>query len=120
MDQLAKLFVIYALLFLGLLAPKLSPLALYLSPNIMAVVICTGADMVTIYIGADGQPVEVSEVELAACVLADPSAVADYVYARWTQAPRTCRARFVENTSALRTEAERGLLPALRGPPFVI
>lgn len=109
-----------ALLIAGILVPKVSALALHLNPNIMAIVICTGTDMVTIHIGPDGQPLEVSEVEQTACVLADPKAIANRAYAQWTLAPRSYRARFVENENVLRSEAEEGPLPDLRGPPFVI
>jgi len=115
-----KNMLIFALLTVGLLVPKVSALALHLNPNIMAIVICTGTDIITIHIGADGQPVEASEAEQAACVLSDPNAIANRAYAQWTLAPRSYRATFVENENALRSEAETGLLPCLRGPPFVI
>ncbi len=108
------------MLIAGLLVPKVSALALHLNPNIMAIVICTGTEMVTIHIGADGEPVETTEAGQASCVLADPNAGANPAYAVWTQAPRSYRASFVEIANSARTEAEVGLLPDLRGPPRVI
>ena len=76
--------------------------------------------MVTIHIDRDGQPVETTETEHAPCVVADPNAAVNAAYTRWTQAPRSYRATFVENASAVRSDAEAGLLPDLRGPPPVI
>ena len=115
-----KTIVIYSLLFAGLLVPKVAAVALHLNPNITAIVICNGTELVTIHIGADGQPIEIATAEHAPCVLADPNAVANPAYALWTKAPRSYRATFVENTIDFRSEAEAGLLPDLRGPPAVI
>ena len=115
-----KSIVIFFLLIAGLLVPRISALALHLNPNIMAIVICTGTEMVTIHIGADGHPIETTEAEQTLCILADAHAETTSAYTQWTKVPRSYRATFVENAMSVRSEAEVGLLPDLRGPPFVI
>lgn len=116
---LKTLFIVPALVA-ALLAPKLSSLVLHLHPGIMTIVICTGSEMVTLHIGADGEPVELDEASPAPCLLVNPNDIGHPAYVRWTQAPRTYRATFVEIHHDFRSQAEVGLLPALRGPPFVI
>lgn len=120
MGGVVKTAILVPLMVLGLLAPKLSALALHLNPNIMAIVICTGTEMVTIHIGADGEPIEVTEAEQTPCVMADPNAIKSPEFARWTKAPRSYRVAFVDIHNDDRSQAEVGLLPDLRGPPSVI
>ncbi len=115
-----RLFVVLPLLIAGMLVPKVSALALHLNPNIMAIVICTGSELVTIHIGPDGTPIEAEDTLLSPCVMADPNDVSAPAYARWTQAPRSYQVSFSDIRRPNPTEAELGLLPDLRGPPFVI
>jgi hypothetical protein len=117
--RVVALFLI-PLLIAGVLAPKLSALILHLSPHLTTAVICTGTQMITIHIGTDEQPVEVSETDHGPCVLADPEALAHQAYADWTQAPRSYRHSFVEITQGFASAAELGLLPDLRGPPVLV
>lgn len=113
----------YSLLILltvvGLVAPKVSALALHLNPNVMAIVICSGDALVTVHIGADGEPVETVETGHAPCVLTPPLAAASVPDLRWSVTPRSYRPTFVEIVPSARSDGELGLLPDLRGPPRV-
>ena len=119
MFGIAKAVLIVPLLIAGLLTPKLSALVLHVNPNITTIVICAGNEMVTIHLDADGKPVETAETAQSPCVLADPGADIGPAYTRWTTAPKTYHRRFVQKAHMGRSQAERGLLADLRGPPFV-
>lgn len=112
-----RLLGLVPLLILGLLAPKISALLLHLNPNVTAVVICTGTELVTIHIGADGKPVKVDEVAQAPCLLTDPDALPHPDLARWTRTPASYDVTFAALARDARTQAEIGLLQDLRGPP---
>jgi len=111
---------VFAVATLPLLAPKVAALAVHLNSAITSIVICTGADMVVIHLGADGKPMDLAQTDHGACVVADPDANAAPIYLSWVKAPRCYQATPVDLSHGLRSQAEIGLLPDLRGPPRVI
>ncbi|KGK78795.1 hypothetical protein PM03_12385 [Thalassobacter stenotrophicus] len=57
---------------LGILAPRASAIAMELMPGqFQTIVICSGFEMQTIVIDAEGQPVEVADTEAHKCVFKD-------------------------------------------------
>lgn len=113
-------YLVLHLAALAILLPKLSAVVLALHPGVTSAVVCTGAGMVTIQLDTTGQPVEVVQDDQGPCVLAAPHDDTAPAFVGWTAAPRSYRAHFVDLSLALRSQAEIGLLPDLRGPPTVI
>lgn len=102
-----------------LLAPKVSALALHLNPDITAIVICSGSELITIHINADGEPVEITEADHTPCVMGDVnSATADFAPA-WLAILLEDLYAFSESPAVTRNDAEHGALPEPRGPPVL-
>lgn len=69
MTKALQTCVFIPLLLCALLLPKVGGLLLHIHPGIMTMVICTGTELVTIQIGADGEPVEAETTESGPCLL---------------------------------------------------
>ena len=116
----ARHIVILLAISAALLLPKISAVVMHLHPGILTTVICTGSEMLTIHVGANGEPIEVAEGDHAPCVMADPGALDATPVTAWNAAPRSYRYGFNNLSRVGSTDAELGLLPDLRGPPDVI
>lgn len=112
--------LVVLLILAGLVLPKLSVLALHLHPDITTVVICTGSEMVTISIGADGTPIETGETDQSPCLVSDGKLKQASAWVTWTMAPRSYRHGFVEKPFARPSQSELGLLPDPRGRPRLV
>lgn len=113
-------FLLLQLTALALLLPKLSAVVLALHPGVSSAVVCTGTGMVTIQLDAQGQPVDAVQSDQSPCIMAAPQDSTAPALAVWTAAPRSYRVSFVDRSPSLRSQAEIGLLPDLRGPPALI
>lgn len=59
-----------ALLAAGLLVPKMGAVIAGLMPGVTQVVICTGAEMITLTLAPDGTPIDTGELHAEPCVMA--------------------------------------------------
>lgn len=111
--------VLVTLLILGVLAPKLSVLALHLNPYVTAIVICDGHGMTTIHVDADGQPVDVTSTNHGDCIVVN----ADQTIARldpdWRELARSYTRAFSEIEHVFASAQGVARLPDPRGPPSV-
>lgn len=119
MSQLHRCFVVLTLIT-ALLAPKLSALALHVMPGAISAVICTGSELVTIQIDANGNPVEVTETDHGACLLANPDTLGWDRLAGWWAAPKSFHKAFAVHPVTFLSNAESGLIADQRGPPQMV
>lgn len=104
----------------GLLLPKMSAVVATLVPGVMVVTICTGSEMVTLTLNADGEPVEEVEPAVDHCVLADLVQKGPQAEAPWVALARSYRCPFVANPNPNHTCDYLRLQDPPRGPPALI
>ncbi|WP_224825558.1 hypothetical protein [Cognatishimia sp. MH4019] len=124
LNRVSVAFVLRGLLVLcltlGLIWPKVSAAVVGFLPGVQSYVICTGADMVTILVDAEGNPIEQVATDSAPCLSADVPPVALRAPQFWQQLARDHQDRFIqhENRQPLRSVLQR---PApSRAPPVVV
>ena len=105
---------------LSFLAPKTSAWVLSLHPNIFTAQMCTGSELVTIYIGSDGIPIPIKTQKYQPCILDTLSPSLDSVYAFWLSAPRSYRHSFQSIADHFARFAHLKLLREVRGPPVLV
>lgn len=120
MPRLLLQHVLMVCLIAGLITPKLSGLLMHISPHVTTAVICTGGEMVTVQLDAQGRPVETEKLGYGPCLIADPNPVVFDTTADWFAAPRSYRHGFSIVATARPTDGHFDYLPDLRGPPVLI
>tara|TARA_Y100001956_G_scaffold69512_1_gene72855 strand:+ start:75 stop:488 length:414 start_codon:yes stop_codon:yes gene_type:complete len=104
----------------GLLLPKMSAVVASLVPGVMVVTICTGSEMVTLTLNADGEPVEEVEPAVDHCVLADLIQDQPQPEAPWVALARSYRCPFVATPNPYQTCDYLRQQDPPRGPPALI
>lgn len=104
----------------GLLLPKMSAVVATLVPGVMVVTICTGSEMVTLTLNADGEPVEEVEPAVDHCVMADLVQKDPQAEAPWVALARSYRCPFVANPNPYQNCDYLRQQDPPRGPPALI
>lgn len=104
----------------GLVLPKMSAVLASIVPGVMVVTICTGTDMRTLTLNADGVPVEEVEPMVDHCVLAEVTPTDMDPAPHWVALARSYRCPFVAVPSPFRACDDLGQQDPPRGPPVVI
>jgi len=108
------------MLIAGLLAPKVSALLLHVHPGVMAVVICTGTEMIVVHVGPNGEPIEDMASDHQPCIAAHADLTPRAALERWFEAPRSYRHRFVAIPHPMADETRLSALADVRGPPRLV
>ncbi len=118
MDCTRALLVV--LLVFGLLAPRMSAVLAQVIPGIQTMVICTGDQMITLTIGADGVPVETVSENPHPCVMADGVTLATSDLPFWQKLAADHARSFAILESPRAVDDHLIRLSPSRAPPVVI
>ncbi len=107
-------------LIAGLLIPRMSAVIADVIPGIQTMVICTGEGLITLTIGADGQPVEAVETEPHPCVMSEVLTLAYADVPLWQRLAADYAHDFAirENTRVFDSHLSR--IAHSRAPPVMI
>lgn len=126
MTRTSKLLHIYerwaAALFLVvvLVLPRVSPVLVEFIPGAQSMVICTGDAYITVTLGPDGNPIEVSETQENHCTLSDIVQTSSMPEPFWHQLARSYQRPFsIREHSATHSDRIARLEPS-RAPPALI
>lgn len=118
MIRLLSSYLLMPLLLWALLLPKLSAILLDFNPNVQTVVICTGTEMITLTVGADGKPIHVDDGEEAPCVITEEELVTAPSDPDWVALTRSFSFAFVVNASHVLQDAPERLNRHSQAPPL--
>ena len=104
----------------GFVLPKMGAVLANAIPGIQTLVICTGAELVTVTLNAAGEPIDVAESNAQDCLRADLPPDAHRLMPVWQRLARAYSPPFavLENPSALRTAL--ALQRPSHAPPVVL
>lgn len=104
----------------GLLLPKMSAVIATLVPGVMVVTICTGSEMITLTLDAEGEPVEEVEPVVEHCVMGDVT-TQDLTHApQWVALARSYRCPFIACPNPADQVERLRLQEPSRAPPVLI
>ncbi|MDX8350282.1 hypothetical protein SLH49_20005 [Cognatiyoonia sp. IB215446] len=108
------------LLVAGLIAPRMSAAIAQVIPGVQVMVICTGDQMVTLTIGADGEPIEVTDTADHVCIKSDVVKAAALVDPFWSELDRSYAFRFAIRESTRSAPSPLTRISPSRAPPVVV
>ena len=108
------------LLVSGLLAPRMSAVLAQVIPGVQVLVICTGDQMVTLTIGADGKPIEMDNAELHPCITTAANKHVTLADPYWSLLGRDYAFGFAVRESTKPAQPPLSRISPSRAPPTVV
>ncbi|KCV83357.1 hypothetical protein ATO10_01310 [Actibacterium atlanticum] len=105
---------------LGVVAPKISAALIFVMPGFTSVVICTGAEMITLTLAPDGTPIEPQQIGAAPCVLSDLLQAAPAQIPLWRALELPQARLFAIKTSPLARATAFARPNPSRAPPVIL
>ncbi len=101
----------------GLSLPKLGAVLVTLLPGVQTVVICNGAELVTMTINSNGDPIELAEDSAAPCTQSDPVDPLSARDAAWLRVAYTDAYRLPTKRAPAPMAVHFTLKPPSQAPP---